>query len=98
MLVQLRYSKTDTKKRSTCFATLLQNELNSDVGLFIVDELNPSSNKSAGCCRLRKVVAESRDQFYFLQQNLHMLRILSALRQSCFAASGVTSVYGVTPA
>ena len=30
----LRYVKTGNKKRATCFATLLQNELNSDVGRF----------------------------------------------------------------
>ena len=27
----LKYGKTGNKKRATCFATLLQNELNSDV-------------------------------------------------------------------
>ena len=36
---------------------------------------NLSCNKS-GCCRQLKVVAESREQFYFLQQNLYMLRVL----------------------
>ena len=30
----LRYEKTGNKKRATCFATLLQNELNSDVARF----------------------------------------------------------------
>ena len=30
----LRYGKTGTKKSATCFATLLQNKLNSDVGRF----------------------------------------------------------------
>ena len=29
-----RYAKTGNKKRATCFATLLQNELNSDVARF----------------------------------------------------------------
>ena len=29
--LRLRHSKTGSKKRATCFATLLQNELNSDV-------------------------------------------------------------------
>ena len=31
----LGYVKTGNKKRATCFATLLQNELNSDVARFI---------------------------------------------------------------
>ena len=30
----LRYGKTGYKKRATCFATLRQNELNSDVARF----------------------------------------------------------------
>ena len=38
---------------------------------------NLSCNKS-GCCKLRKVVAESRELFYFLHQNLYMLRVLRA--------------------
>ena len=29
--LRLRHSKTGSKKRATCFATLLQNELNSDL-------------------------------------------------------------------
>ena len=32
--VDLRYGKTGNKKRATCFATLLQNELNSDIVRF----------------------------------------------------------------
>ena len=38
---------------------------------------NLSYIKSA-CCRVRKVVAERREYFYFLQQNLSMLRVLAA--------------------
>ena len=34
-MVDLRYGKTGNKKRATCFATLLENELNSDVARFI---------------------------------------------------------------
>ena len=30
----LRYGKTGNKKRATCLATLLQNELNNDVARF----------------------------------------------------------------
>ena len=32
--VDLRYGKTGNKKRATCFATLLQNELDSDIARF----------------------------------------------------------------
>ena len=32
--ITLRYGKTGNKKRATCFATLLQNELNGDVARF----------------------------------------------------------------
>ena len=32
--VKLSYSKTGNKKRATCFATLLQNEMNTDVARF----------------------------------------------------------------
>ena len=32
--VDLRYGKTGNKKCATCFATLLQNELNSDIARF----------------------------------------------------------------
>ena len=32
--VDLRYGKTGNKKRLACFATLLQNELNSDIASF----------------------------------------------------------------
>ena len=34
-MADLRYGKTGNKKRATCFATLLENELNSDVARFI---------------------------------------------------------------
>ena len=32
--VKLSYSKTGNKKRATCFATLLQNDMNTDVARF----------------------------------------------------------------
>ena len=45
---------------------------------------------------VEKVVAETREKFYFLHQNLSMLRVLiTDPRQTCFAASDVTPVYGV---
>ena len=49
------------------------NTLYSDVARFTTHESNLSCNKSV-CCRLRKVVAESRELFYFLQENLYNLR------------------------
>ena len=44
----LSYGKTGNKKRATCFATLLQNKLNSHVERFTTHESNLSCNKS-GC-------------------------------------------------
>ena len=44
----LRYSKTGDIKRATCFATLLQNELNNDVARFTTDEKKPSN---LICCK-----------------------------------------------
>ena len=63
------------QKRSTLFSTLLLNKVNGEVASFTTHESNMSCNKS-GCCSLRKVFAECRDWFYFLQQNLYMLRVL----------------------
>ena len=63
-------------------ATLLQNESNSFVLRFSAHESNLSCNKS-GFSMVRKVVAESREKFYLLQQSLYMLRILPAARQTC---------------
>ena len=37
----LRYGKSGNKNRATCFATLLQNELKSDVARFTTHEKNP---------------------------------------------------------
>ena len=34
MCLDLSYSKRDNNKSATCFATILQNELNSDVARF----------------------------------------------------------------
>ena len=44
--------------------------------------------------------AKTREKFYFLHQNLSMLRVLiTGQRQTCFEASDAyTPVYGVTPA
>ena len=40
-----RYGKTGTKKRATFLATLLQNELNSDVARFITCEKKKPCNR-----------------------------------------------------
>ena len=42
-----------------------------------------------GFCRLQKVVAEIREKFYFLQQNLYMLRFLPAKGNLFCSKSGV---------
>ena len=78
----LRYVKTGSKKRATCFGALQQKELNSYVLRFYANESNLSCSKS-GWCWLRIVVAESREKFYLLQQSLYMLRVLPAPRQTC---------------
>ena len=44
----LRYGKTANKKRATCFATLLQNELNSDVARFTIREIKLCN---LSCCK-----------------------------------------------
>ena len=42
--------------------------------------------------------AKTREKFYFLHQNLSMLRVLiTGPKQTCFEASDLTPVYGVTP-
>ena len=53
-------NKNERQKLATCFATLPQNALNSDVARFTTHELSLFCNKSGGC-RFRKVVAESRE-------------------------------------
>ena len=46
---------------------------------------------------VEKVVAETREKFSFLHQNLSMLRVLiTDPRQTCFAASDVSPVSGMT--
>ena len=47
-LLVLRYGKTGNKKRATCFATLLRNELNSDVTRFTT-LIKPVNNLI--CCK-----------------------------------------------
>ena len=84
------------QKLAFCF-TLLQNELNTDVARLTTQESNLSCNKSR-CCRWQKVVAESR-VLDVIHVDLYTLRArFTGLRQTCFAASDVRSMYGGTPA
>ena len=67
-----RYGKTGNK-----IVTLLQNELKNDVERFYRLRSNLLC-KISDFCSLQNVVAESRELFYFLQQNAYMLRVLPA--------------------
>ena len=49
-----------------------------------------------GCYRLRKVVAESSELFYFLQQNPYMLRVLPAHSRLALQQVTNTSVWLVS--
>ena len=80
-------------KTATCFATLLQNKLKSDIAQ---SRLNLSCNKS-GCYRLRKFVAESREQFYFCNKICTCCAFYRP-KANLIATSDVTPVYGVSPA
>ena len=48
----LKYGKTGNKKQATCFATLLQNELNSDVARFTTHKNKPCNLKT---CKTRNI-------------------------------------------
>lgn len=94
-LSYLRYGKT-CKKIATCFATLIQNEWNKDVTRWYHPR-NVSNRIKSGCYRLRKVVADSREQFYFFFYNkISNVARFTGPRQTCFAAGYVNTVYGVT--
>ena len=73
----LKVPENGQQKCTTCFATLLQNGLKSDVH-FTTHESNLPVLQPLGCWRLQIVFAESRVKFFFLQQNLYMLHILPA--------------------
>ena len=59
------------------FATQLLKELNGDLVHFTTCKGNLPGNKPY-CCKLRKVVGESREKFCFMQQNLYTFLVLSA--------------------
>ena len=74
----LRYVKTG-KELKTCnlFCNIAVKRVEMRRCAFYQSPSNMSCSKSV-CCRVRKVVAESREWFYFLQQNLYTLRVLRA--------------------
>ena len=60
---------------STCLATLLQCKLKLSVARMTTCVANSSRNKIP-CCKLKRRVAKSRLEFYFLQQILVLLLVL----------------------
>ena len=66
--------------------------------MFHDPRINLFCNKSGQCCRLQKVVAESRIAVLLLAtKNLYVARFTDP-RQTCIVASDVDPSYGVTPA
>ena len=74
---------------------MLQNGLNSDVH-FTTHESNLPVLQPLGCWQLQKVFGESREKFFFLQQNLYMLHILPA-KGNLFCSKWPSPMYGMTP-
>ena len=65
--------------------------------LLPTNEASLAANQVETSCE--KVVAGTREKFYFRHQNLSMLCVLiTDPKQTCFVASDVTPVYDVTPA
>ena len=91
----LKVLKNGQQKSATCSATLLQNGLKSDA-CFTTHESNLPVLQPLGCWRLQKVFAESREKFFFLQQNLYMLHILPA-KANLFYIKWLSPMYGMTP-
>ena len=91
----LKVLKNGQQKCATCSATLLQNGLKSDVR-FTTHESNLPVLEPLGCWRSQKVFAESREKFFFLQQNLYMLHILPA-KANLFYVKWLSPMYGMTP-
>ena len=65
------------KKTCNLFCNIATKQVEMRRCAFYQSPSNLSCNKS-GCCRVRKVVAESWEWFYFLHQNLYTLRVLRA--------------------
>ena len=92
---ELRYGKMGRKK-CILFCDISAKRVEQRFCLFYHPSSNLYCNKS-GCYRLRKVVPEGREQFYFCNK-ISTCCAFTDPRQTCFAASDVTPVYGVTPA
>ena len=73
-----RSGKTGNKG-ATCFATLLQNELNSDVARFIshVQTCPATNSVVAGCKNLLQKVGNTTVVLLFKTQPVLMLRVLA---------------------
>ena len=72
----LRYGKTGNRNVQLVFGTLLKNELNSNFARFYHPGVEPVLQQIR---LLQLVVAENREQFYLLQQNLYILRVFQSL-------------------
>ena len=86
--------KNGQQKCATCSATLLQNGLKIDV-CFTTHESNLPVLQPLGCWRLQNVFAESREKFFFLQQNLYMLHVLPA-KANFYCSKWLSPMYGMT--
>ena len=95
-LSYLRYGKT-CKKIATCFATLIQNEWNKDVTRWYHPR-NVSNRIKSGCYRLRKVVAESSELFYFATKSVHVACAFYRPIADLLCNKWPTPVYGLSPA
>lgn len=65
--------------------------------------VSPPTNQT--CLATNQLVAGSKQllqkvesrQIYVVQQNLYVLFVFTGLRQTCFAISDVTPMFGLTP-
>ena len=83
------------KKDATCFATLLQDELNGDVACFSTQNCVTTNQIVAGYEKLLQKV-ENSSNFGNKICTWYVTRFTGP-RQTCFTASDLNPVYGVTP-
>ena len=87
-LLSLKLWLNGQQKRAACFATLLQNQLNSHVARFTSHKSNClEPNQVDAVCE--KLVRKGESSYYFLQQNVTRF---TGPRQTCFAASDLSRV------
>ena len=81
---------------SICFATLLQNELKSDVACFTahIQTCFATNQVVAGCEKFLQKVESSSN---FCNKICKCCVFYLRRRQTCLATSDVTHVYGMTP-